>query len=59
MLWALAVGYAQVYVGVHFPFDVVAGAALGTAIGMFVAALYHRKWSLTSVGLAEVDTINL
>lgn len=46
MLWALAVGYAQVYVGVHFPFDVVAGAALGSLIGLIVAMIYNRRWLL-------------
>ena len=47
MLWALAVGYAQVYVGVHFPFDVVAGSALGAVIGLFVATLYNKRWLLS------------
>lgn len=49
MLWALAVGYAQIYVGVHFPLDVAAGAALGILIGGFVAWLYHRRWSLSDL----------
>jgi membrane-associated phospholipid phosphatase len=31
--WALLVGLARIYVGVHFPTDVLAGAALGTAGG--------------------------
>ena len=47
MIWALAVGYAQVYVGVHFPLDVAAGAALGAIIGLLVAALYNRRWLLS------------
>ena len=33
LFWAALVGYAQVYVGVHYPFDVFAGAALGCLVG--------------------------
>lgn len=39
LVWAAAISYAQVYVGVHFPFDVLGGAALGIAIGFFCAFL--------------------
>ena len=35
LLWAAAVSYAQIYVGVHYPVDVLAGALLGTGIGLF------------------------
>lgn len=31
--WALLISFAQVYVGVHYPLDVIAGAVLGTIIG--------------------------
>ena len=31
--WATAICYAQVYVGVHFPFDVLGGALLGVLVG--------------------------
>ena len=39
---ATLVGVSRVYLGVHFALDVLAGAALGTAIGLTVA------WSLRS-----------
>lgn len=42
-LWAAGVAYAQVYVGVHFPIDVTAGALLGLCIGYGIATLY-RRW---------------
>lgn len=38
-LWAFSIAYAQVYVGVHYPFDVLMGALLGIAIGSFVYLL--------------------
>jgi membrane-associated phospholipid phosphatase len=33
-LLALAIAYSRVYVGVHYPGDVLAGAALGAAVGL-------------------------
>lgn len=38
-LWAFSIGYAQVYVGVHYPMDVLMGSLLGIAIGSFVYLL--------------------
>lgn len=35
-LWAFSISFAQVYVGVHFPVDVTAGAVLGALIGYLV-----------------------
>ncbi len=40
--WAALVGYSQVYVGVHFPGDVLVGALLGMVIGKVVARFYNR-----------------
>lgn len=42
MAWGTLVAYAQVYVGVHYPGDVLGGALLGFLLGSFVAALYRR-----------------
>lgn len=42
MAWASLVAYAQVYVGVHYPGDVLGGALLGFVIGSFVAMLHRR-----------------
>jgi len=39
-LLAAAIAFSRVYVGVHYPGDVLAGAALGTAVGLaWVTAL--------------------
>lgn len=32
IIWAIAIGFAQIYVGVHFPSDVLAGIILGSMI---------------------------
>ena len=33
LMWAVAVAFSQVYVGIHYPVDVTAGALLGAVIG--------------------------
>ncbi len=43
-LWAFFIAYAQVYVGVHYPLDVLGGAALGTVAGGLTAKLFKFKW---------------
>jgi undecaprenyl-diphosphatase len=40
-LVALAVAFSRLYVGVHYPLDSLAGAALGMAIGATVWAVGH------------------
>jgi undecaprenyl-diphosphatase len=43
-LWAFFVAYAQVYVGVHYPLDVLGGACLGVLAGLLTSWVFHRKW---------------
>lgn len=40
-LLAFLVGYSRVYVGVHFPFDVLAGVLLGILMGRLVLWLFR------------------
>ncbi len=41
-LWAASIAFGQVYVGVHYPLDVIAGGTLGVLIGFLVAKVYLR-----------------
>lgn len=40
--WASIIAFSQVYVGVHYPFDVTCGALLGTGIGLLNGYLFKR-----------------
>jgi len=39
IFWAATIAYAQVYVGVHYPMDVLSGGLLGWVIGRTIAKL--------------------
>ena len=41
-LWAFAIGYAQVYVGKHYPLDIIAGGIFGFFIGTLCAKIFER-----------------
>ena len=45
-LWALSIGLSQIYVGVHYPLDVLAGTLLGSGIGYSMAKLFHWRFAL-------------
>ncbi|MET3113721.1 membrane-associated phospholipid phosphatase [Pedobacter sp. CG_S7] len=42
LFWAFIISFAQIYVGVHFPFDTFAGAILGIVIGLSTSTLYKK-----------------
>lgn len=45
-VWAGTISYGQVYVGVHYPLDILFGALLGSAIGSLTAHYYNHKIGL-------------
>jgi len=42
MVWAGIISFAQVYVGVHYPFDVLCGSLLGLLIGWISYSIYRQ-----------------
>ena len=40
LIWALMVGYSRIYIGVHFPGDVLTGFFMGAALGSIFYALF-------------------
>lgn len=41
-IWAGIIAYAQVYVGVHYPLDILAGAIIGILVGWVVSKFYLK-----------------
>ncbi|NLB29139.1 MAG: phosphatase PAP2 family protein, partial [Clostridiales bacterium] len=46
---ATAIGLTRVGVGVHYPSDVVAGAAVGTAVAVGASRLVKRFWKIYDI----------
>ncbi len=42
--WALAICYAQIYVGVHYPLDIAGGAILGSCIGYCMVFFFRKQF---------------
>lgn len=49
IVWAATIAYTQVYVGVHYPFDVFCGALLGSGIGFAITKMFHKQIGLLTV----------
>lgn len=40
MVWAMVVAYSRIYIGVHYPLDVISGALVGAFFGWLFVKLY-------------------
>jgi undecaprenyl-diphosphatase len=47
-LWAAVIGYAQVYVGVHYPFDILGGAAIGLMFGWLLGVFFNKRFGFAN-----------
>ncbi len=57
LLWALAISYSRIYLGVHYPLDVICGGLLGILWGKLV---YNRiKVRLLPFGQSVRNSIDI
>jgi membrane-associated phospholipid phosphatase len=42
-LWAFFIAYAQIYVGVHYPLDVLGGGVIGIFAGVITATVFNKQ----------------
>ena len=52
-VWAATISYAQIYVGVHYPLDIIGGALVGCLAGYVIANVYVRR-----IGMPQLRTKN-
>lgn len=48
LLWASLICYTQLYVGVHYPSDILSGALIGSFLGWGMGKLFNRIWPLSN-----------
>ena len=47
-IWAGVIGYAQVYVGVHYPLDILGGASIGFLFGWALSAFFNKRFGFAN-----------
>ena len=45
-LWAFSISFAQVYVGVHYPIDIICGGLIGILIGYLSGKSFNKNYGL-------------
>jgi membrane-associated phospholipid phosphatase len=53
-VWAFFIVYAQVYVGVHYPLDVLGGAALGMLIAWTLALFFNKRFGFANFDKQQI-----
>ncbi len=54
LCWAALIAYAQVYVGFHYPLDVIGGALLGAAFGISSGTFFNKRFGFAIFGSQPV-----
>ncbi len=62
LAFAILIGFSRIYIGVHYPYDVIFGALLGTMCGLVIlkyeCKILYSKIAL-HVGMDKILTFNL
>jgi len=45
-VWAFSISYAQIYIGVHYPIDILGGTIIGLLIGHFTGKRFNNQYGL-------------
>lgn len=46
-VWAATISYGQVYVGVHYPLDILGGCLVGCSVGYLTGTYFNKKFGFT------------
>jgi len=58
IFWAATICYAQIYVGVHYPTDIIAGAIIGSLVGGGMYLLFTRLFKMPELPVKEESPSN-
>lgn len=48
LAWAPLIAFAQVYIGVHYPLDVITGALIGSIYGLSIGHYFNKRFGFTT-----------
>lgn len=57
LIFALLISLSRLYVGVHYPTDVICGIILGTLTGFFTCTVYHRAIAKNQIRLHRAEPV--
>ena len=58
--WSILTGFSRMYLGVHYPFDVVCGTILGIGVGFLVYFLLKKlRPSCTQIAVPQRETVTI
>lgn len=43
-IWAATISYGQIYVGVHYPLDILGGCLVGCTVGFLTGSYFNKKF---------------